>query len=310
MKKTRWSILFFMVLLSIFSLAGCSSLGQGGSGKVIYANHNDNDAFALQLKDAFSKEAAAAGLDVEFLDAKGDSSLQIDQLNKAIDDKASAILLIAVDGTSIMPSVKKAHAANIPVVIMNRTIKDKTFVGALSDDREAGKMQGDFMKEHLPLNAKIVYLIGESAVNVSAERFAGFKEACLDKRPDIELLAAVDGNWSRIEGMKATTLWLNFFPKIHAVVAANDEMALGAIAALKAANRLNGCLVTGIDATPDALLSLAAGELSQTVKQDAVGQAAGAVTLIQGFLRGKAPTDNIYIPFTSITKENIAQFID
>ena len=108
--------------------------------------------------------------------------------------------------------------------------------------------------------------------------------------------------------MKAMTLWLSFFPEINGVVAANDEMALGAIQALKAANRLQGCLVTGVDATPDGLAAVEAGELSQTVKQDAEGQTAGAVTLVQGFLSGKAPTASLDIPFTSITQDNIAQF--
>ena len=67
--------------------------------------------------------------------------------------------------------------------------------------------------------------------------------------------------------------------------------------------------MTGVDATPAGLAAVEAGELSQTVKQDAEGQAAGEVTLVQGFLNGKAPTESLDIPFTSITRENVAQFV-
>ena len=309
MSLTRKCLLFLLTALGCLLLAGCGSSSLGGSGKVIYANHNDDDAFAMQLKNTFAEKAKSAGLDVEFLDAKGDSNLQIDQLNEAISNKAAAIVLLAMDGTSIVPTVEKAREAGIPVVIMNRDVNDPKVIGALSDDREAGRMQGEFMASHLPPNAKIVYLMGESSLPVAVKRWEGFKEACLDKRPDIKLLASVDGSWSKAEGMKAVTLWLNFFPEINGVVAANDEMALGAIQALKAANRLNGCLVTGVDATPAGLAAVEAGELSQTVKQDAEGQAAGAVTLVQGFLNGKAPTESLDIPFTSITRENVAQFV-
>ena len=309
MNLTRKCLIFLLVVLGCFYLTGCGGSGAGEAGKVIYANHNDDDAFAMHLKNTFAEKAKAAGLEVEFLNGKGDSNLQIDQLNEAIANKAAAIVLLAMDGTSIVPTVEKAREAGIPVVIMNRDVNDPKVIGSLSDDREAGRMQGEFMAKNLPPNAKIVYLMGESFLSVAVKRWEGFKEACLDKRPDIQLLASVDGSWSRAEGMKAMTLWLSFFPEIHGVVAANDEMALGAIQALKAANRLQGCLVTGVDATPDGLAAVEAGELSQTIKQDAEGQAAGAVTLVQGFLSGKAPTESLDIPFTSITQTNVAQFV-
>ncbi|BEU88933.1 sugar ABC transporter substrate-binding protein [Selenomonas sp. TAMA-11512] len=308
MRLSRKLLLSLLSLLGCFCLLGCGLADVGSSGKVIYANHNGDDTFAMQLKNMFEEKAKAAGIDVEFLDAKGDSNLQIDQLNEAIDDKAAAIVLLAMDGTSIVPSVEKAREAGIPIVIMNRDVNDPKVIGALSDDREAGRMQGEFMAKNLPPNAKIVYLMGESSLGAAIKRWEGFKETCLDKRPDIQLLASVDGSWSKAEGMKAMTLWLSFFPEINGVVAGNDEMALGAIQALKAANRLEGCLVTGVDATPAGLAAVRAGELSQTIRQDAEGQAAGAVTLVKAFLDGKPPTESLDIPFTSITQENIAQF--
>ena len=85
-------------------------------------------------------------------------------------------------------------------------------------------------------------------------------------------------------------------------------MAIGAVQALKDAGRLNGCLVSGVDAVDDALKLIASGEMSQTVKQDADALAEGAFKLTDACLKGTIPTENITVDFTPITKENIAQF--
>ena len=116
-----------------------------------------------------------------------------------------------------------------------------------------------------------------------------------------------DGGWSKTEGMKITALWLTLFPKIDAVVCGNDQMALGAVAALKAANRLQGCQVSGVDAVDDALKAIANGEMVQTIKQDAVKQAEGAAELAATVENGGSPS-NITVPFVSITKENLSQY--
>ena len=84
-------------------------------------------------------------------------------------------------------------------------------------------------------------------------------------------------------------------------------MALGAVQALKSANRLTGCLVSGVDATPSGLAAVEAGEMVQTIKQDAKGQGEGALTLAEGFLKGAPPSSDIAVPFTSITQDNVAQ---
>ena len=297
-----------LILMICGVLSGCSLLGHGGSGKVIYANYNDDDTFCGQIKAAFTAKAQAEGLDVTYLDAKDDGNLQIDQINQAVSDNVSAIVLLAVDGTSIVPSVQKAKEKGIPVVILNRDLKDPTVFGAMSDDREAGRMQGEFMAQNLPRDARIVYLMGESSQSGAVKRWEGFKAACLDKRPDVKLLASVDGGWSKTEGLKALTLWMQMFPKIDGVIAGNDNMALGAIQALNAAGRLQGCLVSGVDATDAGLKAVQSGDMAQTIKQDAKGQGEGAVTLVQGFLKGNPPTEGLSIPFTSITRANIAQY--
>ena len=116
-----------------------------------------------------------------------------------------------------------------------------------------------------------------------------------------------DGRYSEVEAMKITAQWLTIFPKIDAIICGNDQMAFGAITALKAANRLEGCMVSGVDAVDKAIELIEKGEMAQTIKQDGVKQAEGVVTVLDKLHRGEQASD-IIVPFTSITKENLQDF--
>lgn len=304
MNLRKWGLLLLPV--ACLSLTGCGLPG-ASSDRVIYANYDDGDGFCTQIKDAFAAKAKADGIEVEFLDAQNDGNMQIDQLNEAISSGAGAIILLAADGSSIVKTIEKANDAGIPIITVNRSVAGGKVLRAYSDDVEAGRMQGEYMASHLPPNAKIVYLQGDGTQSSAVGRWEGFKAACLDKRPDIQLLSFVDAGWSKAEALKTMMLWMNMFPEINGVVAGNDEMALGAIAALKGANRLAGCLVSAVDATPAGLAAVEAGEMAQTVKQDAKAQGEAALTLAEGFLKGNPPSGDLAIPFTSITSDNIAQ---
>ena len=304
MNFRKWGLL--LLPAACLGLLGCGLTG-GNSDRVIYANYDDSDGFCAQIKDAFAAKAKADGIEVEFLDAKNDGNMQIDQLNEAISNGAGAIILLAADGSSIVKTIEKANDAGIPIITVNRSVAGGTVLRAYSDDVEAGRMQGEYMASHLPPNAKIVYLHGEGTQGSAVGRWEGFKAACLDKRPDIQLLSSVDAGWSKAEALKTMMLWMNMFPEINGVVAGNDEMALGALATLKGANRLKGCLISGVDASPAGLAAVEAGEMVQTVKQDAKAQGEGALTLAEGFLKGNPPSGDLAIPFTSITADNVAQ---
>ena len=304
MNLRTWGLL--LLPAACLSLAGCGLPG-ASSDRVIYANYDDGDGFCTQIKDAFAAKAKADGIEVEFLDAQNDGNMQIDQLNEAISSGAGAIILLAADGSSIVKTIEKANDAGIHIITVNRSVAGGKVLRAYSDDVEAGRMQGEYMASHLPPNAKIVYLQGDGTQSSAVGRWEGFKAACLDKRPDIQLLSFVDAGWSKAEALKTMMLWMNMFPEINGVVAGNDEMALGAIAALKGANRLAGCLVSAVDATPAGLAAVEAGEMAQTVKQDAKAQGEAALTLAEGFLKGNPPSGDLAIPFTSITSDNIAQ---
>ena len=116
-------------------------------------------------------------------------------------------------------------------------------------------------------------------------------------------------NWSRTQGSDLTTNWLSAGLQFDAVVANNDEMAIGAIQAMKAAGMdMKEVLVGGVDATQDALAAMAAGDLDVTVFQNAAGQGKGSVDAALKLVRGEKVETKVYIPFELVTPTNLAGF--
>jgi inositol transport system substrate-binding protein len=116
-------------------------------------------------------------------------------------------------------------------------------------------------------------------------------------------------NWSRDQAQDLMTNWLSSGEKFDAVFANNDEMAIGAIQAMKAAGvSMEEVIVTGVDATQDALAAMQAGDLDVTVFQDAAGQGSGALNAALALARGEAVDQKVYIPFQLVTPANISNF--
>ena len=282
--------------------AGC---GGGKSDKIAYLNFDGSDHFGgMLIRDEILKGAQAKGLQIEYFDAKGDSNTQIDQMKEALESNPQAIVLLAIDGEGIIPFVERANEQDIPIVTVNRDANGGERIRVYSDEYEAGKLQAEYMAKSLPQGANVVYLEGTSNLLLSQQRWEGFSKELTSKRPDVKILDCQDGKFNKAEAMKIMSLWLSSYPKIDAVVCGNDQMALGALAALKGSNRLVGCQVSGIDAIDDALNAVASGEMVQTVKQDGIKQAQGVVTVLDQINKGSKPAD-INVPFTSITKENL-----
>ncbi|SFY33182.1 inositol transport system substrate-binding protein [Paracoccus pantotrophus] len=279
-----------------------------GKFVVGYANMADTDVFVMARKTAFI-EAAKSDPDIEinFADANNDAARQLDQIDNLIAQGVNALVVVPVDFEGIVPGVEKANEAGIPVIALGIQSAggQSTFVGSKNID--AGRMQGEFMKEKLPQDAKILYLQGTPGLYHSQERKKGFEEAL--ERPDVTILASLSGNYDRAEGMKVTEDWIQSFPEFNAIVAANDQMALGALQALQAAGRLDGVMISGVDGTPDALNAIKAGEMSQSIFQNAAGQAEAAFEVVEMIKKGEEPPAEKLVPFESITAENVDQYM-
>lgn len=293
-----------LLLASLFAansiLAGCG--GGSATNKILYASHTENKDFTANVYNA--TESRVQDAEFEFVNSNRDVNLQIDQVMAAVDEHPAAIVLVPVDAEALIPAVKKANNANIPVIATNRDLNGGDFVMVKSDDKQAGQLQGEYMAKNLPQNAKVVYLMGESTQGSAQERFQGFKEACLDKRKDVTLLAKADANWSEAEAVKFATLWMTLFPQIDGVIAGNDTMALGAMKTMLAAGR-KGFLVSGVDAKGEAVEAIKKGVMHHSAKQNADKIGEQIANAIQKGRAGNPQTGEVRVPFSSVTIDTL-----
>ena len=126
----------------------------------------------------------------------------------------------------------------------------------------------------------------------------------------IKIVAEQTATWDRTQAQNLMTNWLSKGLKFDAVVSNNDEMAIGAMQAMKAAGiDTKTAIVGGVDATQDALASMKSGDLKVTVFQDAAGQGKGAVDAAMALAAGKPVEKKVYIPFLLVTPANMDQFM-
>jgi len=304
MKKFIYTFAACAVMMAVTPGA---AFAQAKKFVVGYANLADTDVFTMSRKTAFIDAVKAdANVSVSFADANGDISKQLDQIDNFIAQKVNALVIVPVDYQGIVPGVEKANKAGIPVIALGiESAGGKyTFVG--SKNLDAGRMQGEFMKDKLPKGAQILYLQGQPGLSHSKERLDGFTKA-MASRTDVKVLANLPANYDRAEGMKITEDWVQRFPKFDAIIAANDQMALGALQALKAAGR-KGVLISGIDGVKDALDAIKAGDMAQSIFQNAKGQAQGAFEVVEMIKKGEPAPKEKLIAFESIVKDNVDKY--
>lgn len=313
--KGRSFRMMLLALATVFMVAGCggdnSDKVSNPDGAVAFAIHEQSDGIPGKLLNDVKAKSEGAGWQFVNEIAGGNANLQLDQVNKMVDDKAAAIVVIAQNGDSIVPAVKRANEAGIPVIATNRDINGGVFTNVINNERQAGELQADYMAAHLPQNAKVVYIKGDMTISAAVNRYEGFKEAIKAKRPDVEIIASNStGDWSEAQGIRELSLWLGMYPQIDGVAAANDYMAMGAIKAMKAAGRFNeSVIVCGVDSIDDALASIAAGELKMTVKQDASKIVETIMGLLQQIKQGQSPEKgDVLVPMIAITKDNLSQY--
>jgi inositol transport system substrate-binding protein len=298
-----------MVLMVGLVFTSCTKSKNTERFTVGYSNCADAEVFFITRKNAVLKAAEGSDINFVFSDANNDTQRQLDQVDVFIAQKVNLLVIVPVDSDGVTPAIEKANKANIPVICLG--IKSNggeyTYVG--SDDYDAGYIQGEFSAEFLPQNAKILYLAGAPGLSNSQYRRTGFNDA-LKKggRTDVEILSDMTGNYFRDQGMKVTEDWIQTFPQFDGIVSANDQMALGAIEALKIAGRA-GVFLTGVDGVTEAVQAVKDGTMTQTVFQNGPGQGATCVEVIQKIRRGETVGKEVVVPFESITKENVDQYL-
>ena len=275
-----------------------------------------DDTFLTYLREDMDKQAKSYpkgdGVQLQFEDARADVVKQLSQVENFISQKVDAIIVNPVDTASTKNIINAATKAGIPLVFVNRRPDQKDLpkdvVAVTSDDIEAGRLQMQYIAEKLGGKGKIVILLGDLANNSTTNRTKGVKEV-LAKYPDIKIEQEQTGIWLRDKGMTLVNDWLTQGREFNAVLANNDEMAIGASMALKSAGTKPGSvLIAGVDGTPDGLNAITKGDMAASAFQDAKGQAVGSVEAARKMAKKEPVEQNVIIPFQLITPENVAKF--
>ena len=272
------------------------------------------DTWLTYLRESMDKKAKSYpdGVQLQFEDARSDVVKQLSQVESFISQKVDAIVVNPVDTAATKKITEAAVKAGIPLVYVNRRPDDlklpKGVVTVASNDLEAGEMQMQYLADKMGGKGDIVILLGDLANNSTTNRTKGVKEV-LAKYPNIKIEQEQTGVWLRDKGMTLVNDWLTQGRKFDAVVANNDEMAIGAAMALNQAGVGKGTvLIAGVDGTPDGLNAIKKGNMAVSVFQDAKGQADGSIDTAVKMAKNEAVEQNVWVPYRLITPENVDTF--
>lgn len=274
-----------------------------------------DDTFLTILRNSIADSAKKDGATVQIEDGGNDVGKQLSQVQNMIAQKVDAIIVNAVDTDATPKITKMVTAAKIPLVYVNRKPVDFDKLPAgvavvASDEKQSGTLQARQVCKLLGGKGDLLVLMGELSNESARARTKDIEDVIGTKDcAGMKIVDKREGKWSRTQGQDITMNWLSSGTKYDAIISNNDEMAIGAINALKAARKWTPkTIVAGIDATPDGLASMKSGELKVSVYQNASGQGQQAVAAALKLAK-KQPVDRyVNVPFELVTPENMSQY--
>jgi methyl-galactoside transport system substrate-binding protein len=312
------------------------SAAAGGKPKIGVTIYKFDDTFMSYVRRNI-EEGAKGKADLNVVDSQNQQPTQNDQVDQFLVQGYAALAINPVDRTAVSVIIDKAKAKGVPVVFFNRepTAADMAkwdkvyYVGAKAE--QSGTLQGEIVVDYWKANpgadrnkdGKIQYvmLTGEPGHQDALLRTEYSIKAVTAAGLQVEKLAEDTAMWDRVKGQeKMAALLAAHGDKIEVVFANNDDMALGAIEALKAAGYFTGdkfMPVVGVDATPPAIDALAKGTLLGTVLNDAKNQGKATFDLVYALAtKGEVKTavapvtdgKYVWVPYQKVTKANYQQF--
>ena len=274
-----------------------------------------DDTFLTILRNSIADAAKKDGATVQIEDGGNDVGKQLSQVQNMIAQKVDAIIVNAVDTDATPKITKMVTAAKIPLVYVNRKPVDFDKLPAgvavvASDEKQSGTLQARQVCKLLGGKGDLLVLMGELSNESARARTKDIEDVIATKDcAGMKIVDKREGKWSRTQGQDITMNWLSSGTKFDAIVSNNDEMAIGAINALKAARKLTPkTVVAGIDATPDGLAAMKSGDLKVSVYQNAAGQGAQAVATALKLARKQPVERYVNVPFELVTPENMNQY--
>jgi ribose transport system substrate-binding protein len=266
-KKVSFLTVLVLTLASfIFGLAEMS-FAQEKRMRLALVMETMQNPYFITVNEWAKKTADKNGVElITMAGAEGTDILgQIKAIEDLIQMKVDAIGCCPVDGKGIIPAVEKANKAKIPFLTFGADAEGGDVAAFINpDDVMGGRLAGDYAVEVLGGKGKIAILEGFPGATANRDRLEGFLPA-IQKAPGIKIVAKVTANWARDQGMKVTSDILTANPDLDLVFCINDEMALGALEAIKARGKLKQIKIIGYNGAKEAVQHVYQGNMAADV---------------------------------------------
>lgn len=307
-KKASLGVLILMLAV----LAVAPVMGQGETLRIAFSVPGLSFPFFVHMERQIQDEAAKiGGIELIVLDGQDRTEKQIADLEQMIAEQVDGLIISPRTSDGLAPAVQEVIDAGIPVVTIDRNVAGETAQNTLAhvgaDNVKGGEAQGELLLKMFPNGARIFNLQGTPGASPAIDRNQGLHNIVDPVADKYQIIFEQTANFNRADGLNVTENGLaaqDTPPDV--IVAANDDMALGAIEALKARNLVGQVVVFGFDALPEALDAVRDGALTGSVEQFPGGQSRAALNImVEYLLNGTAPAqhDNFLTP-KMVTRDN------
>lgn len=308
MKKRTLALLLSTAMVMSMPLAAAAEETKE-EYKVAFLCKDFTDTFCLSVKEEFEKAAEEyEGIVVDYFDSENTASTQNDQIETCTAAGYDAIVFQQVDAEASVEVVKAALEAGIYVVVTTGHIEDggaSWYVDA--DPYQQGQVVVDYAVEQGYCDDAEVAILSGPIGNFHSDNRVGAYTDAIEAKEDATLVATEAADWSKDKAMTVTQNWLVAYPNLKVILAANDDMGLGAVEAIEMAGLEDQITVFAVDGTEGGLQAVAEGRLGATVKQDAVGYAVEALGIVNDLLNGEE-AESLNIDSKLVTIDNVEDF--
>ena len=304
------------------ALAGLALAGAAAAQETftigITQNNVGVDSYQTTYEEAFIAAAAAnPNVEVVVLDAGGDVARQIAQMQDLVQQQVDAIIIWPTNGQAVIPAVREAHQAGIPVIVTNSNIAEDgfPFVSSFSgpDNITQGRRAAEIMCDRfialgIEDEAQIVQISGQPGYTTAIERAQGFEDRLPEVCPNVTLLETQPGNWNREDSQRVMEAFLVQYDDIDGVYSGDDNMGVGAMNAAIAAGRVEGITFVGATNFAVGYDAMGRGEYWGSIYQSPVDDAEAALQTALDILNGEDVPFLNYFDTPKITQENMDEF--
>jgi ribose transport system substrate-binding protein len=275
------------VSAAFIMFAVCGMAFAGGKADVGFTISTLNNPFFVSMKDGAEAKAKALGVNLAVTDAGNDPAKQVKDIEDLVNKGIKVLIVNPVDSAAVAPAIKEVMSKGVKIIAVDRSVDGvtvDTYIG--TNNVLAANKAGKYFVQLVSPGAVIAVLEGVPSTSSNIDRVSGYKQALDEAGLAIAIMQTA--NYNRAEALTVTENILQSNPNITAIIAMNDEMALGAIEAVRAKGKTPGVdiLITGFDAGDDAVAAVKAGEMIYTVEQKPVLMGETAVDTAKKYIDG------------------------